>query len=84
MVIHTLYVIVKVIDDGIGIEKVKRDKLFKLNSDAQDYQQSTQGIGLGLSVCERFIASVGGTIDVKSEPGDGSEFYFKLPIGIVT
>ena len=39
------------------------------------------GIGLGLSICKTLIDSIGGVIDVKSTEGEGSDFFFIIPMG---
>ncbi len=38
------------------------------------------GIGVGLSVCRRLVAAMGGKIGYESEPGRGSEFHFTVPL----
>ncbi|MEO6844007.1 MAG: ATP-binding protein, partial [Ginsengibacter sp.] len=39
-----------------------------------------QGLGLGLFICENVINGHNGTIGVTSKLGEGSEFYFYIPI----
>lgn len=75
------FAIFSVIDNGIGIPKEKQSNLFQ-----KFYQIDTSatrkhgGSGLGLSICKGIIESFGGNVGVKSEPGVGSTFYFKLPL----
>lgn len=63
-------------DTGCGIPKNQQDKIFerfvKLNSFAQ-------GTGLGLSICRMIVDYLGGEINVKSEEGKGSTFWFTIP-----
>lgn len=71
-----IYFFVK--DTGIGIPENMREKVFdrfvKLDTFAQ-------GTGLGLPICAMIIDKFNGTIGVDSKEGEGSTFWFKLPIG---
>jgi signal transduction histidine kinase/DNA-binding response OmpR family regulator/streptogramin lyase len=68
-------------DSGIGIPAEKREQIFE-----RFFQHTTtpavinQGTGIGLSITEEFIRMHGGTIDVNSEPGQGSTFTVQLPL----
>ena len=37
-----------------------------------------QGVGLGLSICKEIITAFGGTVDIQSEEGRGTDFIIKL------
>ncbi|MBI4330231.1 MAG: GAF domain-containing protein [Chloroflexi bacterium] len=74
-------ILVGVKDSGIGISAEDRAKLF------QPFQRlenaagaSAKGTGLGLVVCKRLVEAHGGTIWVESEPGQGSTFFFTIPL----
>jgi signal transduction histidine kinase/CheY-like chemotaxis protein/ligand-binding sensor domain-containing protein len=73
-------VAVSVIDRGIGIapqhQKVIFDEFQQVDS-ATSRQYG--GTGLGLSLVKKFVELQGGTIDVRSNVGEGSEFIFTLP-----
>ena len=69
------FVEVALSDTGIGIgdEDLKRvlDPLFTTKA---------KGTGLGLAICEEIVSNHGGTIDVKSVPGEGATFTVRLPL----
>lgn len=44
----------------------------------ENSQRNKQGTGLGLSICKRIIEQMGGSVDVKSQEGVGSEFIINL------
>jgi signal transduction histidine kinase len=72
-----------VADTGIGIPKEGRDNLFKKFSQVDNYlQRQSGGTGLGLSICKGLVEKLGGKIWVDSTAGQGSEFYFTVPLSI--
>ena len=65
-------------DNGIGIEKEYKNKifgLFKRLNNRNDYE----GSGIGLSLCEKIVNQHGGEIWVESDYGKGAIFGFSLP-----
>ena len=69
-------------DSGIGISKDKHSLIFDSFTQASpDTTRHFGGTGLGLSICKKLIELQGGTISLESEPGVGSSFRFKLPLG---
>lgn len=68
-------------DSGIGIDASHMDRLFKRFSqvDASTTRQYG-GTGLGLAICKLIVETLGGTIGVNSQPGQGSTFWFNLPL----
>ena len=78
------YVVTGVTDQGRGIPLDDMDKLFEPFQQLEGGSQSSQGLGLGLVVCNRLVESQGGWIKVDSELGRGSTFFFALPIGTKT
>jgi len=75
------YVIISVIDNGIGIDKVTISKLFKVGERVTRYGTSDEeGSGLGLILSKEFIQKNDGEIWVESKMGEGSQFSFKLPL----
>jgi signal transduction histidine kinase len=75
------HVIVSIRDDGIGIEPELIDKLIK---SPEDFQTSgtlgERGSGLGISICKTFLESHNGKIWAESSFGEGTTFYFSLPL----
>jgi signal transduction histidine kinase/CheY-like chemotaxis protein len=74
-------VVVSVADTGVGIDPRAQNHLF---IPFQQVDASTTrragGTGLGLAISRSFVQMHGGEIWVKSRPGEGSAFYFTLPI----
>ena len=70
-------VVVKVKDKGVGIKKEILDHIF----DPFYKAEGGRGDGLGLSQIYSIINQHGGTIKVKSHPGEGTEVIIKLPAG---
>jgi signal transduction histidine kinase/CheY-like chemotaxis protein/ligand-binding sensor domain-containing protein len=70
---------INVQDTGIGIPADKMDKLFKPFSQVDSSTtRKYGGSGLGLVICQKLIALMGGQINVKSEAGRGANFSFTL------
>lgn len=68
-------------DSGIGIPVDKQKVIFErfIQADIED-KMALQGAGLGLSISQAFVKMLGGEIRVESELGNGSTFFFTLPI----
>lgn len=72
---------VSVRDSGIGVRPEDRDKLFKVFSQVDSSASRTQqGTGLGLALCKQFVEMHGGSIGAESIFGEGSTFWFILPM----
>ena len=74
---------IEVIDTGIGISKEDKAKLFRKFYQLQRKgltRQEGSGTGLGLAIVKEIVNLHGGRINVISEPGKGSTFWFTLPI----
>ncbi|WP_175863933.1 ATP-binding protein [Burkholderia cepacia] len=74
---------VEVEDTGIGIAAEYRRKLFNAFSQVDmSITRRYGGTGLGLALCDRLVAAMGGRIEAASEPGAGSRFTVVLPLGL--
>jgi signal transduction histidine kinase len=73
------FVRIGVSDTGCGIAEEDRPKVFQKFYRVNSVTGSSTGAGLGLSIAKGLIELHGGTMDVESEPGKGSRFYFTLP-----
>jgi PAS domain S-box-containing protein len=72
---------VGVADTGIGISKEDQAKLFdRFFRVDHPMVRDSSGTGLGLSIVKSLVELHGGTLQVESELGEGSEFSFTLPL----
>lgn len=68
-------------DTGIGISKEAQANLFNPFSQADtSISRKYGGSGLGLVICQRLIEAMGGKIAIDSTEGEGSTFYFTIPM----
>lgn len=74
-------ILFKIRDQGRGIPPDKLESIFERfqQVDVSDRRQK-QGTGLGLAICKNIVQQHGGHIWVESVLGEGSTFYFTLPI----
>lgn len=70
--------LVSVADNGFGIDKKHHKRIFE-SFQRVDNKNAPAGSGLGLYLVKRAVESLGGTISVTSNPGDGSTFTLDLP-----
>jgi signal transduction histidine kinase len=66
-------------DNGKGMTPEERERLFTVFSRLAQHK-GTEGHGLGLSIVHNIATRLGGEVGVESKPGEGSTFYFVLPV----
>ncbi|PTX48793.1 PAS domain-containing hybrid sensor histidine kinase/response regulator [Allosediminivita pacifica] len=72
----------RVIDSGIGIAEADLERIFEdFERVDSTYARQSEGTGLGLGIARRLARLVGGEIGAESEPGDGSVFWLRVPLG---
>ena len=73
---ETPWVIIEVEDNGIGMDRETREKVFSLFFSSK----GIKGTGLGLFISNKIVDKHGGDIKVDSEPGRGTRFEVRLPL----
>lgn len=71
---------IQVSDSGIGIPEQQQRNIFDGFVQGQQSDDSSNGVGLGLSICKKLVELHGGEIWVKSAEEQGTTFFFTLPI----
>lgn|GEM_PF-1560294 len=74
-------VLVSVSDTGIGIPAEELTRIFeKFHQVSSPHKTSSKGTGLGLAICKEIVLFMSGKIWCESTLGEGSTFYFTLPV----
>jgi signal transduction histidine kinase/FixJ family two-component response regulator len=71
-----------VADTGVGIDTQDVNKLFQAFEQVGEQKRKAEGTGLGLALSQQIVQFMGGTIQVKSQPGVGSDFFFEMTLPI--
>ena len=74
------YVRVYVTDYGIGLSDKQQERIFERFYRVEDKKYMSSGLGMGLYISQEIINHHNGKIGVQSELGQGSTFYFDLPL----
>ncbi len=67
-------------DSGVGIPADQQASVFDIEHRSRPGTEGEPGTGFGLSLCRAFVKRHGGTLQLSSQPGQGSCFSFKLPL----
>ncbi len=71
---------VRVADTGKGIEPDELPHIFEMFHQGRSGSQAG-GVGLGLYIVKRFVEQLGGHVRATSQPGQGTEFVVRIPVG---
>lgn len=74
---------IEVVDQGVGMSGTEAESIFSLEKSARASTRGTadeKGTGLGLAVSRDLVELMGGRIWAESIPGEGSTFFFTLPV----
>jgi CheY-like chemotaxis protein len=74
----------EVADSGIGMSAQQLGRIFQPFEQAATAQRREDGTGLGLAISQQLVRLMGGNIDVVSEPGKGSTFWFEIDVPVAT
>jgi PAS domain S-box-containing protein len=72
----------EVADTGSGIPLTHLERIFQPFEQAEDVSRWTKGAGLGLAISRQWVHLMGGELQVESEPGQGSTFWFEVALPV--
>ena len=75
-------VMFEVSDTGVGIDVSEQACLFDAFTQTNSGRNKTGGTGLGLAISKSIMLAMNGDIGVHSEEGEGSQFWFSLPLEV--
>jgi len=74
----------EVIDTGVGMTPEQLGKIFKPFEQVGDVRRRAEGTGLGLAISVKLVQAMGCELQVKSEYGKGSTFWFEVELPVVS
>jgi len=72
--------VTSVADRGVGVDDFERMMIFDKFYRGQGQRYRVQGTGMGLAIAKAIVEAHGGSIEVTSQPSQGSVFSFYLPL----
>jgi signal transduction histidine kinase/ActR/RegA family two-component response regulator len=72
-----------VTDTGPGLTAEQVEKIFQPFEQVGDVRQRGEGTGLGLAISRQLVQAMGGELQAKSAPDQGSSFWFEIPLPVV-
>jgi len=75
---HDGAVVIRVVDDGAGVDRADLPRLFERFYRA-DRSRASRGTGLGLAIVKHVVASAGGTVEARGGRGEGLEIRCSFP-----
>jgi signal transduction histidine kinase/DNA-binding LytR/AlgR family response regulator len=69
-------------DTGIGMTPEQLEKIFLPFEQVGSKSKQSEGTGLGLTICRQIVAMMGSTLEVESEWGEGSRFWFEVELQV--
>jgi len=79
-VAHPDHIAIAVQDTGPGIDPAEHKRVFEPFYRSTAQRRFPQGLGLGLNISQEIVAAHGGTLHLKSVPGEGATFTIILPV----
>jgi signal transduction histidine kinase/DNA-binding response OmpR family regulator len=75
---------IEVRDNGPGIPLEQQQRIFEAFFRLAQTGNATEGTGLGLAITSRLVELHGSRLGIESQPGEGTSFYFSLPLMAIT
>jgi CheY-like chemotaxis protein/anti-sigma regulatory factor (Ser/Thr protein kinase) len=69
-------------DTGVGIAKADQEEIFEKFVQIERNEEDYQGTGLGLAIVKNLVEIFGGKIELESQEGKGTSFFFTIPFEI--
>jgi signal transduction histidine kinase/CheY-like chemotaxis protein len=73
----------EIVDTGVGMTSEQLERIFQPFEQVGDVSRRAEGTGLGLTISQKLVRAMGGELQVKSEPGRGSTFWFEIELPVV-